>query len=66
MFKVSNVDDYLGLQVPMFIQETNQLPTIVGGSIICVTYLNVDDNEGDQDNGYDNLEDYVLNNSNDA
>jgi hypothetical protein len=31
MFKVSNADDYSGLQVLVSIQETNQLPTIAGG-----------------------------------
>jgi hypothetical protein len=33
-----------------------QLPTIVGRSIVIATDLNVDDNEGDQDNGFDILE----------
>jgi hypothetical protein len=28
--------------------------------------LNVDDNEADQDNGFDSLEDYASDNSNDA
>jgi hypothetical protein len=28
--------------------------------------LNVDDSEGDQDNGFDSLEDYASDNSNDA
>jgi hypothetical protein len=28
--------------------------------------LNDDDSEGDQDNGYDSLENYASNNSNDA
>jgi hypothetical protein len=30
MFRVGNVDDYSRLQVLVSIQETNQLPTIVG------------------------------------
>jgi hypothetical protein len=30
MFRVDNVDDYSGLQVLVPIQETNQLPTIIG------------------------------------
>jgi hypothetical protein len=63
MFKVINVNDYSGLQVLMSIQKTNQLSTIAWGSTICTTNLNVDDNEGVQDNGYNSLEDYALNNS---
>jgi hypothetical protein len=50
----------------MFIQETNQLLIIERGSTITATDLNDDDSEGDQDNGYDSLENYASNNSNDA
>ncbi len=66
MFRVGNVDDYSRLQVLVFIQKTNQLPTIVRWSIVSVTCLNVDDSEGDQENGFDSLENYASNNSNDA
>jgi hypothetical protein len=48
------------------IQETNQLPTITRGSTISATNFNVDDSEGDQNNGSNSLEDYASDNSNDA
>jgi hypothetical protein len=66
MFRVGNADDYSGLQVPVSIQETNQLPTIAAGFTINAIDLNANDNEGDQDNGFDNLEDHASDNSNDA
>jgi hypothetical protein len=66
MFRVGNADDYSGLQVPVSIQETNQLPNIAGGFIVNAIDLNADDSEGNQDNGFDSLEDYASDNSNDA
>ncbi len=66
MFRVGNADDYSGLQVPVSIQETNQLPTIAAGFTVNAIDLNADDSEGDQDNGFDSLEDYASGNSNDA
>jgi hypothetical protein len=49
----------------MSIRKTNQLPTIAWGSTICTKDLNVDNNEGVQNNGSNSLEDYELDNSND-
>jgi hypothetical protein len=66
MSRVGNADDYSGLQVLVSIQKTNQLPTIARGFIVNAIDLNADDNEGDQDNGFDSLEDYASENSNDA
>jgi hypothetical protein len=36
------------------------------GFLVNAIDLNVDDSEGDQDNGFDTLKDYASNNSNDA
>jgi len=59
MFRVSNVDEYSRLQVPMFIPETIQLVIIVGGTTITASNLVLSSNEGEEDE-CDNLKDYAY------
>jgi hypothetical protein len=55
MFRLDNIDDFKGLQVHVFIVESIQPTTIIGGSIIALIVLvvNVSPNEGEGD-GVDN------------
>ncbi len=47
MFRLDNIDDYTCFQAPISIQESIQLATIVGGSIVALLDLVV--NEGEDD-----------------
>jgi hypothetical protein len=63
MFRVGNVDEYSGLQVPMSIQETIQPTNVIGGYIVNATDLVASCNEGEDDK-FDSLKDYASSNSN--
>jgi hypothetical protein len=51
MFRLDNIDDFKGLQVHVFIVESIQPTTIIGGSIVApiVLVVNVSPNEGEGD-----------------
>ncbi len=64
MFRVGNVDEYLGLQAPTFIQDSIQPTNVVGGCVVNVIDLVANFSNGEEDNGIDSLEDYATSDSN--
>jgi hypothetical protein len=61
MFRLENVDEYVGLQAPISIDESIQPIIILGGSIINVVDVVVDTFDGEEDEGTDNLEEFDSN-----
>jgi hypothetical protein len=57
MFKVGNVDEYLGLQAPTSIQDSIQSTSVVGGCVVSVIDLIANVFSGEEENGIDSLED---------
>jgi hypothetical protein len=63
MFRLDNIDDYTCLQARVSIQKSIQLATIVGGSIVALLDLVV--NEG-EDDGIDNTIKFATSCDNDG
>ncbi len=64
LFRVGNVDENSSLQAPTSIQESIQPTNVVRGCVVSLIDLVVNDSNGEENNGVDNLEDYATSDSN--
>jgi hypothetical protein len=63
MFKVGNVDEYIGLQAPTSIQNSIQPINVMGGCVVNGTNLVANVYSGEEENGIDSLKDYATSDS---
>jgi hypothetical protein len=65
MFRLENLDAYVGLQAPISIDESIQPIVIVGGSIVVATNLVINMPNGGEDDGAKNVEEFATTSSSD-
>jgi hypothetical protein len=64
MFKLENADEYVCLQVPIYIDESIQPIIILEGSIVNVVDVVVDTLDGEEDDGINNFKEFDSNSNN--
>jgi hypothetical protein len=66
MFRLNNLDAYVGLQAPISIDESIQPLVIVRGTIIAITNLVIDVPSGGESDGVKSVEEDVATYGNDG